>query len=545
MEKVDYLIIGGGIAGITVKHFLKNKKTVLLEAEPGRYKIGESIIPEQFRHPEVRKLLPQMEQCPSYSPKFGSTFIDGGSVASFPLPAGALTGAMHITRTEMEQVMIDNWGVTMRQERVVDVDLKKKIVRTDVGEYKVAKQIIDCSGPSMVLSNLLKQTKILWPGCTTWAYWDIEANEPAKFYDAIEKRKWNWLRYNYGQRQVLSDDKHDWNPGGSTILTKIRDGMWTWQIPLYHEKLLSYGIVSRGGPISREEYYEITHANISPNYTLKPRPIDGSGIYNRIYIRNNFVRTADVPATMDYILVSDASCFADPIYSVGTGLAVNKAIEVATVLNESGWSPEICKGYCEHYGEQIKGAVAGFQYWYDGKTIRDDAAAATVQDELLVGNAFQSNITYHYVQSLANSDLSPKLYPADRFTVDWRDPKSDKTVTALTKTACELLGIKKGEAVGSWTFSKAWPASNGLLLAWKGTQKLPALRVLVSKADGGAPVFRTVGGLGLNYYVDTSEQDTLSSVKAEGTRLIDQLVPRMAGASAAWEALVSESIGKA
>ncbi|MCX5796718.1 MAG: hypothetical protein NTY77_14585 [Elusimicrobia bacterium] len=478
-----------------------------------------------------------MAKCPSYSPKRGSTFIDKGSVASFPLPPGALTGAMHITRTEMEQVMLKHWGVERVQGRVVAVDLKKKIVRTEDEEYQVANQIIDCSGPSMCLSNLLKQTKILWPVCTTWAYWDIVGNEPKKFFDAIRKRKWSWLRYDY--RRVIPTEDRGWKPGQSTILTKIKDGMWTWQIPLYNQKLLSYGVVYRGQPVSSQEYLDITAKHISPNYTLKMRPLDESGIYNRMYVRNNFARSAAVPATMDYIMVSDAFCFADPIYSVGSGLAINKAIEVATVLNETGWSPEICKGYCEHYAHQLKGAVAGFQFWYDGKTIKDDAAAATVQDELLVGNAFQSSITYHYVHAAVSSDLSPRLYPADRFAVDWGDPKLEQASKTLTRAVRALIGVREGAKVEGWTFFKARPAMDGVLLAWKGGAKRPTLRLLVSKAGGKTPAFRTVGPLAVSYFL-AEMSDSPKVVHGQAAGLVDQLAPRLSEYAEEWGVLVDK-----
>lgn len=536
MKKVDYLIIGGGIAGITLKHFLKNKRTVLLEATPGKYKIGESIIPEHFRHPELRKLIPDMVKCPSYSPKQGSTFIDQGSVASFPLPPGALTGAMHITRTEMEQVMLDHWGVERVQGRVVAVDLKKKIVRTEDEEYQVANQIIDCSGPSMCLANLLNQVKILWPVCTTWAYWDVVDDDPKKFYAAIAKRKWSWLRYDYGR--VIPSDSKDWSPSRSTILTKIKDGMWTWEIPLYRQKLLSYGVVYRGKPIPKEEYCKIASSHISPNYTLKMRPLDESGIYNRMYVRNNFARSAAVPATMDYIMVSDAFCFADPIYSVGSGLAINKAIEVATVLNETGWSPEICQGYCEHYAHQLKGAVEGFQFWYDGKTIRQDSAAKTVQDQLLVGNTFQANITYHYVRSLASSDLSPRLYPADRFAVDWSDPKMERATRTLTRAVRTLLDVTKGGDVAGWTFLKARPAVDGLLLAWKGGSDRPPLRLLVSKAPGKS-VFRNVGPLAVSFFI-AKNADSPAALHQQVGALVDELEPKMLKHADEWGGIVEK-----
>jgi len=42
--KVDYLIIGAGLAGITLKHFLKNDRTVVVDPNPGAYKVGESFM---------------------------------------------------------------------------------------------------------------------------------------------------------------------------------------------------------------------------------------------------------------------------------------------------------------------------------------------------------------------------------------------------------------------------------------------------------------------------------------------------------------------
>ena len=534
MEHVDYLIIGGGIAGITLKHFLKNQNTVLLEAEPGSYKIGESIIPEQFRHPELQKLLPALMKCPSYSPKYGTTFIEEGSAASFPLPEGGLQGAMHITRTEMEQVMLDAWKVPVRHEKVIAIDLEQKIVRTDWNEYKVAHQIIDCSGPAMVLSSLLRQTKVLWPVFTTWGYWNVLENKPEAFHAAIKDRGWSFLRYSNTHRRVLAEEGSDWRPGRSTILTKIRDGMWTWQIPFYGEKLLSYGIVSRHERISREDYYAITSANIAPNYKLEPRPIDASSAYNRIYVRNNFARSAPVAATDDYILVSDAYCFADPVYSVGTGLAVNKAIEVATILNETGWTPEFRKSYCERYESVITRAVAGFEFWYAGKVLKEDAAASRVQNELLVGNVFQSNITYHYVHALAYADLPPHLYEADPFTVDWDDLTLASATEKVTQTLRGLLG---SDTAAGWRFLKARPAAGGMLLRWAADGQ-PELTLLVSKAAEGEAYFRVVGPLGVRYLEEKEDASRVDVAKVGA--LLDELAPGITARAGDWSHLLGE-----
>lgn len=538
MIRVDYAIIGAGIAGITLKHFLKSDRTVLLESEPGRYKIGESIIPEQFRHPDLRALLPALRETPSYSPKHGTTFIEAGSVASFPLPPGALSGAMHIARTDMEQVMLDAWGIAPRVERVVDVDLGRHRLRTDVDEYEVAEQIIDCSGPAMVLSSLLGRTRRLWPVFATWAYWDIERNEPDRFYESVRARGWNQLSYCCGQRRVLPEEARDWRPGRSTILTKIREGVWTWQIPLYRERLLSYGVVSRHAAVTRAEYEAIAGANAAPNYTLRMRPLDGSGPYNSLHVRNHFARASEVAATERMILLSDAFAFADPVYSVGTGLAVNKAIEVATTLNETGWSPALCEAYGTRYERLLAAAIAGFEYWYAGKVLRDAAAANTVQDELLVGNSFQSNIIWHYVHALGAADLPPDRYDADPFAVDWQDPALTQASANVTAAVRVLLGRTTEENGSDLRLIRACPAQGGVLMKWRPSTGADLLMLVAStRADQGA--YRQLDGLGVSYLADHEAR------RAEGGRLmllIDEMLPLMSARLADWKELV-EKVG--
>ena len=540
MIRVDYAIIGGGIAGITLKHFLKNDRTVLLDPEPGRYKIGESIIPEQFRHADLHALLPRLRATPSYSPKHGTTFIEAGSVASFPLPPGALDGAMHIARTDMEHVMLDAWNIEPRIERVVGVDLERRRLRTDVNEYEVAEQIIDCSGPAMVLSGLLGKTRRLWPVFATWAYWDIESNQPESFYDSLRAKGWSQLSYNYGQRCVLPDESRDWRPGRSTILTKIRDGVWTWQIPLFRERLLSYGVVSRHGAISRAEYTEIARTNVAPNYTLEMRPLDSSGPYNRVHVRNNFARASDVAATDRMILLSDAFAFADPVYSVGTGLAVNKAIEVATILNETGWSPTICETYCKRYERLLDAAIAGFEYWYAGRMLQDATAASIVQDELLVGNAFQSNIIWHYVQALAAADLPTGLYDADPFAVDWQDPVLDHASTNLTAAIRILLGRTIEENGSGLRLIRACPAKAGVLMKWRPSIGPDVLVLVASAGANQKNAYRRVDGLGVSYLADHGAQ---AEEQKRATSLIDAMLPVMSDRHADWQDLVSRVSG--
>ncbi len=476
MKQVDYLIIGAGLAGMVLKRFLKNDNTVLIDPNPGGYKIGESIIPEHFRHPAIRADLPLMQKLPSYSPKWGTTFIADGEVASFPLPKEEAGVAMHVSRFEMEQAMLEAWKLDVVRERVTGVDVENKVVTTDKETYEVARQIIDCSGPAMVVARKLGMVKRLWPIYATWAYFDVKDFDISALASHIKAEGWKWRRYDASHRNVLPvEEIEGWHLARTTTLTKLGDGKWCWQIPLHGETRLSFGIVSKAGPVSKEELLETTKTHAAPGYTLEARPLDHSSHHNRVYVRNNFAVQADKPATLDYILISDAYCFADPIYSVGTGLAVNKALEVAGMLNSRDWDKAAVLEYTERYREQIARAVAGFEFWYDGKVLSDGEAASTVADNLLVGSLFQTEVAHHYGHAVADADLPPAMREQDPFDVDWN---------ALPKTR-EVRALLPADGAPGWELLTVNPSLNrGLVLRWRHTEQ-PELSILVAPTDGG------------------------------------------------------------
>ena len=404
IRDVNYVIIGAGMAGTVLSRFLNDKDTVVLDPAPGGYKIGESIIPEHFHHPVLRAMLPRIKELPSYSVKWGSTFVGPTSVASFPLPPHGAEVAMHIAREELEPLMHELWQTPIARERVMDVDLATKSVVTDKARYRARKQIIDCSGPAMVVARKCGEVKPLWPVWSRWGYFDITSIDNSKFWEHIEREHLDYVRFDTPKGRLLPGQEQDgWEPSKTTILTQIRQGVWTWQIPMFGEKLLSVGVVSRHGPVSAEEWMETAITRRAPQYTLKARPDDGSSSWNKMHVRNGFAAVATEFATQDYILLADACGFADPIYSVGTGLAVNKAIELAALLNEQGWTEAIRTRWVADYGKLLGRAVAGFETWYDGSMLVDDETAHAVQRSFLVGTAFQVGIAHHYSHQIVDA----------------------------------------------------------------------------------------------------------------------------------------------
>lgn len=522
-KKVDYLIIGAGQAGLLVKKHLAGRNTVILDHNPAGYKIGESIVTDYFAHPSMNELMPDIVKLPSYTRKIGSTFISKDSVAFFPLSKNDIS--FHISRHELEALMIDKWGIPVVRERVKSVDVATKTVVTDRTTYRVAKQIIDCSGPAMVVARSLRDVKQLWPVYSTWTYFDIARSEPARFWDAIAAKGVKYLRYSDihtpgALEPMRSDD--GWDPKTTTILTKLREGVWTWQISLNRASLLSFGAVSRHGEVSEKELLEIARTQAAPNYTLEARPLDPSSPYNRTHVRNNFAAKASKAATMDYILVADAFCFADPIYSVGVALAANEGIEVASLLNEGkGWTREKCDAYNAKYEALIERAVTAFNYWYSGALTSDGAAADEVQKKFLVGDAFQVNIAKHYGSILED------VQDVGRFKV------------GVESEVSKLLSLGDGGKLDGWSLEAAFRYSYGVRLNWKRPGREGVSISLVNDPEQ-KEAYLKAGPIRLMYY--SSKQKDSGSGDAALKSLIAALAVKIRRSPKAWERLTLPSV---
>lgn len=528
--KTDYLIIGAGQAGLVLKRFLTEGRSILLDPNPGGYKIGESVVPEQFAHPIMGALVPKIRELPSYAPKVGTTFVCDDSVASFPLPPTEVALSMHVARSELEQLMAREWNTEIMRERVVEVDIAKKTVRTDKQTYEVERQIIDCSGPAMVLASALGEVSSLWPVYAAWTYFDVGASSDDRFWEAIRTDGKKYLRYDAPRRKILPGNEIDgWSPSRTTILTRLRDGVWTWQIPLFNAKLLSFGVVSRHGPVSAEELLSTAALRRSANYELAPRPQDGSSHFNRIYTREGFARRARVAATMDYILLADAFAFADPVYSVGTALAVNKAIELASVLNGTGWTEGRRAEWCEAADKLLARAINAFNFWYSGDVLRDDDAAAEVLDNFLVGDAFQVVAAQNYGGMISDVALNrAPLRDREVSELEWVDDIRREPFEAL-------LGIAGDGALAGFRLAGAGMFSGGFKFRWEAEDR-PELTVVVTMGgDPSAKAYKRAGRLAISFM---SLKDRPYPFDAKVAALLDAMLDRMSRRENDWLAML-------
>ncbi len=526
--RVEYLLIGAGQAGLVLKRFLESKSAVLLDPHPGAYKIGESVVPEQFAHPVMQALVPKVRTLPSYAPKYGTTFISADSVASFPLPACEADLSMHVARNELESLMASEWAIDIVRERVLEIDLSRKLVRTDQQCYEVEKQIIDCSGPSMVVATALGEVSHLWPVYASWSYFDIRSNCDEKFWNAIRSSGKQYLRYDAPRRSVLParEEIEGWSPSRTTILTRLSHGIWTWQIPLFNSTMLSVGAVSRHRPIGRDELIDIALKECAPNYQLEPRIYDNSSNYNRIYSREGFARRAKKAAALDYILLADAFAFADPVYSVGTALAVNKAIELAAILNGEGFDKRRLAAYCEAAELLLERAVKAFDFWYSGEVLSDDAAAAEVRDNFLIGSAFQVRAAYAYGGMINDASLGHQSARKEIRDMAGQRRKQEE----LRRFSGSLLGVDAQDALLGWTLSDVNARGDTFLFQWEMTG-MPRLTVEAVVGSTSGKAFKQAGSIALSYrHLNTGPYPFHAGVGA----LIDAMAERMSRLQHEW-----------
>lgn len=488
--EVDYLVIGGGVAGLTLCRFLASSDVVCLEPHPCRFKLGEAISPDHFDHPRLRDVATRARQLPSWAEKRGSIFVFDTCAAAYP--ASAHAPAMHIRRDELEAMLIEAWRPPLRRERAVAVDLERKLVRTDRTLYRVRHQILDCSGPSMFVARALNQVRRLWDVYCGWFYLDVEATDDGALERWLAATGRDLRVYDAKTGRDLSrPELGDWSPSRYTYLRNVRDGSWIWQIPLYGGREISFGLTSVHGRVTQDELRAALAAHLAPMYRARPKAQDGRTPHHRFHVRNHYALRAEVAATMDYVLLGDAYYFGDPIYATGTTTASADAIDVATALNGGGWTEAVCRAYNARKAEVIDRAVA-VHYFSPHNTTADLEREAAAVD-----GARQLRIhTVNYASIIAQTKVA---LDTDRERGSMFESPFRTDPTELLAEVTEHLGLDATRTLGPWTLRAAsGTRAGGVELTWAAPGR-PMLTVLLRPYAGVKDYYRRFGPMTLSY----------------------------------------------
>lgn len=339
----DVLVIGGGPGGSTAATMLAQKgfRVVLMERERfPRDHIGESLLPASMPFLEWLGVLPAIQAAGFYE-KWGATMVWGKERSPwswyFRETNPRYPHAYQVWRPQFDQLLLENsraHGVDVREgHRVLDVLFEGERAvgvryRADGASEQVARAefIVDASGQSALLGHKLQLRR-----------WDAFFRNMAVY------------GYFEGAERLPPPDE-------TNILVESYPQGWFWNIPL-HKGWMSVGAVVdsvRGQEALRQKGPEqflreqVREAPYTAKLLREARLVYGP------FVLKDWSYLSDEVVGDGYILVGDAACFIDPLFSSGVHLAILAgalaAAYVTTVLQSS--DEELKAASARFYKEQ-------------------------------------------------------------------------------------------------------------------------------------------------------------------------------------------------
>lgn len=343
----DVAVIGGGPGGSAAAGMLARKgwKVLLLEREHfPRHHVGESLLPASLSVLEELGVLPAV-QAAGFLPKWGATMVWGKDDRPwswyFRETNPKNPHAYQVWRPVFDQLLLENCralGVEVLEgHQAVDVLFKDGRAagvryRSEAGlEATVqARFVVDASGQAALMGRRmgLRQWDPFFRNLAVYGYVTGAGRLPA--------------------------------PDETNIFIEAHPHGWAWTIPL-HTGWTSVGtvmdsrhgqeVLSQGKP--RDAFLEqLAQAPHTARLLRDAELVSGPQVV-RDWSYTSARLTGD-----GYILVGDAACFVDPLFSSGVHLAlmsgVLAAAYVSTVLQDPGMGAAAGEVYGELYGKEYQ-----------------------------------------------------------------------------------------------------------------------------------------------------------------------------------------------
>jgi flavin-dependent dehydrogenase len=346
-EKYDVVIIGGGPAGASAGAILAEKghRAVILEREKfPRYHVGESLLP--FTYEPLKRLgFIEKMRASAFVKKYSVQFVSPSGRASQPFYffdrySQDVAQTWQVLRSEFDLMLLNNArekGAEVREEtsvteliredgRVVGVRAKDATGTTQ--EFR-APMTFDCSG-----RDAFAAVRNGW-----------RVGDPMLHKVAV------WTYYRGAKRDPGIDE------GGTTVAFVPEKG-WFWYIPL-HNDVVSVGIVAEGKYLARDgvkDPEQMFKREIERNLWIKDHLSTGAQ-FGPHYITGEYSYHAKYCASEGLLLVGDAFCFLDPVFSSGLMLALKSGIAAADAVSDAIAANDFSPARFENYGATLRQGI--------------------------------------------------------------------------------------------------------------------------------------------------------------------------------------------
>ncbi|WP_433202062.1 FAD-dependent oxidoreductase [Dactylosporangium sp. CS-047395] len=326
----DVIVVGGGPAGSTVSTLVAKRghRVLLLEKETfPRYQIGESLLPATVHG--VANLLGVDEELKqaNFTIKRGGTFKWGASdtpwtfdFAASRRMAGPTSFAYQVERMKFDKILLDNArrnGVEVHENSPV-LDVLKEDGRVvgvrytdEDGQAREARAryVVDSSGNTTRLSN-----------------------------KSGARREYSPFFRNLALFGYFEDGKRLAPPLSGNIFSCTFEHGWFWYIPL-SDTLTSVGAVVhqdaanlvQGDPEEAMRRFIASCPRIADMLENATRVTEG--VYGQLRVRKDWSYCNTAFSAPGMVLVGDAACFVDPVFSSGVHLATYGGLLAARSLN--------------------------------------------------------------------------------------------------------------------------------------------------------------------------------------------------------------------
>jgi len=400
MNDYDVIVAGGGPGGSTAAAFtaMDGHRVLLLEKETfPRYQIGESLLPATIHGICAMLGLRQEIQRAGFVPKRGGTFRWGTdpepwtfAFAASPRMAGPTSFAYQVERSRFDTLLLDN-------ARRLGVDVRQRHRATGAirdGGRVVGVRYVDHAGREQVST----------------ARFVVDASgHGSRLHEAVGgRREYSPYFRNLALFGYFLDGGRMPDPNAGNILCAAFSDGWFWYIPL-SATLTSVGAVVRQeaaaavqGDLDEAYAALIDRCPLIKDLLRYARRAEDPP-YDRLRVRKDYSYDRTVLWCPGMVLVGDAACFIDPVFSSGVHLATYSAmLAAAAIVSAERGEVEIEHAQSffatvyRHAYERLLVLVSTFYESYRGKEHHFYQAQSLSQadrDELNLQSAFDRIIT--------------------------------------------------------------------------------------------------------------------------------------------------------